>query len=279
MVLFFPMGGLANRMRAIDSAVNFCELHKCRLNIYWIKDSGLNCDFKEIWSSVTFIRDIKGLIPGLLFNMYRRFFIFRYLLKFGERLRIVKVIVDQYNGGKEEIYNFVNSENNIPRYLLLIIKTCEDFCPSRKFRSDIFHLVPEISERVRKETIGFNENTIGVHIRRKDNIHSIENSPLELFEKQMSDELMKCEEVSFYIASDDQKIKDYFINGSHLKGPIFLSGGKLDRNSKAGIIQSVVELYALSHTKKIIGSYWSSYSAIASMIGSNELLIIKNNSL
>lgn len=274
-ILFYPVGGLANRMRAIDSAVNYSESQKSKLIIYWIRDNGLNCGFNAIWKPVLFVLDGKGHILDFFLYLYRRFIGFKYLLKIADKLRLIKVFVDQNTGKNEEIYGYIKLENRKAHYLFLVIVTCENFFPSSEFRNDLFQLLPEVEELVKKETASFDENTIGVHIRRQDNEISIMNSPLELFEDRMHSEIKECPVTKFYIASDDYHVKNKFEDSPLWKDKIMFTKGSLSRDSREGILQAVVELYTLAKTKKIIGSYWSSFSEIAAELGKIPLEVIK----
>lgn len=262
-------------MRAIDSAVNYSESQKSKLIIYWIRDNGLNCGFNAIWKPVLFVLDGKGHILDFFLYLYRRFIGFKYLLKIADKLRLIKVFVDQNTGKNEEIYGYIKLENRKARYLFLVIVTCENFFPSSEFRNDLFQLLPEVEELVKKETASFDENTIGVHIRRQDNEISIMNSPLELFEDRMHSEIKECPVTKFYIASDDYHVKNKFEDSPLWKDKIMFTKGSLSRDSREGILQAVVELYTLAKTKKIIGSYWSSFSEIAAELGKIPLEVIK----
>lgn len=274
-ILLFPIGGLANRMRAIDSAVIFCNLHNHKLKIYWIRDEGLNCDFNSIWRPISCLEDIKGHLPKFIFYLCRRSSIIKSFLKIMENSKILKVYVDEFTGKDENIYSYVKNNPEKFQYMFLVIKTCEDFYPSHDFRSELFQLRPEIEQLVKNETQEFDALTIGVHIRRKDNLDSIDNSPQELFEKHMEVELEEYPGTKFYIASDDEKTKDYFEQSRKWKDKVILSRGPLTRKSKEGIIQAVVEFYSLTRTKKILGSFWSSYSEIAALFGNIELKEVK----
>ena len=48
-ITLIPVGGLANRMRAIASAVELSRICDCRLNVYWFRDMGLNARFGDIF--------------------------------------------------------------------------------------------------------------------------------------------------------------------------------------------------------------------------------------
>ena len=45
-----PVGGLANRMKAIDSAVALSRQCGSELHIVWFKDPGLNCRFDQLFA-------------------------------------------------------------------------------------------------------------------------------------------------------------------------------------------------------------------------------------
>jgi len=68
-----------------------------------------------------------------------------------------------------------------------------------------------------------------------------------------------------FIASDAADVKEYFKHkfGKH----VLLPTGVLNNSSQEGIKQGMVELYALARTKGILGSYYSSFSTAAAMIG------------
>ena len=42
-----PVGGLANRMKAIDAAIQLISGTDISLKIYWFRDQGLNCRFDQ----------------------------------------------------------------------------------------------------------------------------------------------------------------------------------------------------------------------------------------
>jgi hypothetical protein len=50
-----------------------------------------------------------------------------------------------------------------------------------------------------------------------------------------------------------------------------------DRDSADGVVQAAVELYALSRTQRVYGSYWSSFSHTAAHIGGiQEFTVLKD---
>jgi hypothetical protein len=52
MITLVPVGGLANRMKAIDSAIALAREVNTGLQIIWYKDQGLNCRFDELFQQI-----------------------------------------------------------------------------------------------------------------------------------------------------------------------------------------------------------------------------------
>jgi len=59
-IVLYPSGGLGNRMRAIDSAVNLNSRLgrsvKNKLSVIWYRDSEMKCDWKDVFKPVDFIK-------------------------------------------------------------------------------------------------------------------------------------------------------------------------------------------------------------------------------
>ena len=51
-ITLVPVGGLANRMRAIESGISLSHKTKSELIIIWFKDWGLNCTFHELFEKI-----------------------------------------------------------------------------------------------------------------------------------------------------------------------------------------------------------------------------------
>lgn len=271
-IILYPIGGLANRMRAIDSAYNMAIDKDSILDVFWFKDKGLNCCYSSLFNPRSFVHDSNGRILKFIFYLNRKLRFCRILNSYLEKSRLLKIFTEEdYNSLTEYATNKKN------RHRVIIIKSFSAFYPCKELNQKIFTPRPEIEELIKSETDHYNNSTVGVHIRRGDNIDSITNSPLELFEEKMAKELEGSPDTNFYIASDDYGIKEYFENSYKWKERIIIPKGEISRNTTDGIIQAVVELFALSRTRKIIGSYWSSYSEMASLLGNIELDVVKRS--
>jgi hypothetical protein len=262
-ITLVPVGGLANRMKAIDAAVGLAQEANARLHIIWFKDKGLNCRFDQLFRSL----ELKGVTlkeaswtDKLIFDRPRRKNF--HLPRLFQRVLFDDCIYEheatQRFYRKFDFLSWTQGKN-------VYIASCVYFHPQTVrplFR--IFQPIEKIQEQIKAFTDSFSRPTMGIHIRRTDNIASISQSPTELFIEKMREEICKNEDCQFYVATDSEeekiRLKDIF--GER----ILTLPRAADRNSIAGMQDALVELYVLSHTRKIMGSMQSSYSETAAQI-------------
>lgn len=138
---------------------------------------------------------------------------------------------------------------------------------------EIFVPIQSIKERIDDRCVRFVKNTIGVHIRRTDNIASIQQSPMELFFEKVDEELDKDNLTMVYLATDSEEVKLQM--KQRYGNRIITSSTSADRKSVAGIQDSLIDMYTLARTRKIYGSFQSSFSEMASQIGGTPLEILR----
>ena len=262
-ITLVPVGGLANRMKAIDAAVGLAQEANARLHIIWFKDKGLNCRFDQLFRSLE-LKDVTlkeaSWTDKFIFDRPRRKNF--HLPRLFQRVLFDDCIYEheatQRFYRKFDFLSWAQGKN-------VYIASCVYFHPQTVrplFR--IFQPIEKIQEQVRTFTDSFSRPTMGIHIRRTDNIASISQSPTELFIEKMREEISKDEDCQFYVATDSEeekkRLKDIF--GER----ILTLPRAADRNSIAGMQDALVELYVLSHTRKIMGSMQSSYSETAAQI-------------
>jgi hypothetical protein len=156
---------------------------------------------------------------------------------------------------------------------IICIESCLDLV--KMLPCHIFSPTLKIMEKVDEILLG--EDTFcGVHIRRTDNVWSVEHSPDEIFEKYMQQEIAFGRKI--YLATDDADLKQRFLTkyGSNI---ISQKVNDLKRENEIGIKEAYIDLLCLSRSKKIYGSYWSSFSNMAACIGNTELLIVDTYNL
>lgn len=266
-----PIGGLANRIYAITSAIAFCKDYDVKLRIIWFKDKGMGADFHSLFDLSSEVDKSKVEIIDAKWyhyiydrprkrNLWLPFVIqtFCFNYRYYEKNVLQKLNIDklaEYIKRNKSIYlvayyNFYNVE----KFNFLLLKSA-------------------ISERVDQIACSFSQKrTIGIHLRRTDNIDSIKNSPLSLFVIGMDKEIASNPDIHFYIASDsmNEKLELQKQYGDR----IIMSLKEVQRNNKDGIIDALIELYILSRTCKIYGSAHSSFSTLAASIGGVELEIV-----
>ena len=154
----------------------------------------------------------------------------------------------------------------------IFISTTQSF---GTWTNDISWLRPVKEIRLKIDFQKSNKNIIAIHIRRTDNIVSIENSPLELFEQVIDRYIASNVNVKFFLSTDDPLVKEKF--GLIYPNNLVFLQHELNRNSCDGIRNALVDLFSLSLCGIIYGSYWSSFSTLAAVIGGSELKILKSD--
>lgn len=265
-----PIGGLANRIFAISSAIAFCQDNQIRLRVIWFKDWGMGANFHSLfelsskWDNVEII-DAKWY--HYLYDRPRKRNL--WLPYIWQKLSFEKLLYER------EIYM-----DDIPYFEKLNFSKSlyAVHCSWFYERDDIlldFIPVSDINKRINQKLEQFSSNTIGIHIRRTDHALSIEKSPNSLFIEQIKKEIELDSNAKFYLASDSledkKEIKDLFGN------KIITSFDQVRRNDEEGIKEAVTELFALSSTRKIYGSFQSTYSRLAARISGIELHILSND--
>ncbi|MGB4414202.1 MAG: hypothetical protein WBI53_04860 [Paludibacter sp.] len=270
MLIIEPIGGLANRMRVIVSAVNLKKRLNFDLNCVWEENSELNAPFNMLFEKIEGI----NFIPKL--DKYN------YLKSTNQkkqgRKKIVmlmnKIIGFDYCLKQSDFLETINIIEILKKNKRVYIRTCEEFFSYNNEDFHIFKPVKHLLDEIQINTMRFNFNTIGLHIRRFDNSMSIEYSPLDMFIEKIDEEIQNNEKVNFFLSTDDTTVEELLIE--HYKGRIIVTRNKiLNRNSVEGIKNAIVDMYSLSATSMIYGSYWSSFSDIASRIGNVKCITIK----
>lgn len=272
MITIVPLAGFGNRMLALASAYHFAKRYHGELTVLWNHDSSFAVDMQDVLETPN-----NMTVITVTENSFRRsplkVLFTRYIYKKYKKKSFYYVCGKDWCALPETI-RYDEIEETIRTHENVYIRSWT--CFAREAEVDFQFIQP--SEKVLKrgkalfEQIG--KDTYGVHIRRTDHVNAIANSPTVLFENRMLEILSLNPKAKFYVASDDEQtkleLKDKFADRI-----IIFEGAKLSRKSTDGAIDAVVEIFALSKCRKILGSYESTFSKVASLIGNNELEIIK----
>lgn len=251
-------------MRAISGAYTIARKHNVPLKVCWRNNNECKADFDELFADVK----LNGIviepmalhqialfksrwINGWLPQMLRKLKFDREIILFSWKQRD---IADSYDFAKgcTYIYSCYSMTEHYP--------LGEMFVP----REDIM-------SRINTLTAQFSENTIGVHIRRTDHIKAMAACSVDDYESEMERLTTADTNVKFFLATDDAAVKQRL--ETKFVGRIVTQQTRLSRSDSEGMVGSVVDLWALAATKKIIGSFGSSYSELAAELGGIEMVL------
>ena len=139
--------------------------------------------------------------------------------------------------------------------------------------TELFVPTQEILDQINGLSSQFSEHVLGIHIRRTDNKWSIQKNEIDDYLKFMDQQIDTYSDLKFYLATDSMDVKQLMIN--RYGNRIVFNQALLERNSIQGMKDAVVDLWCLSLTKEIIGSYYSSYSETAAELGNIKLKILE----
>lgn len=271
-----PMGGLANRMRVIGKLRMVANEAHVPMEVLWVSNKDVGAEWREIFEQPMdfVIREISGPYRHEYYSAKWYKNIHHYLWAWLHRYTwlpyniVEKLDEDTSEDGLQKLFNQWIAQLQSGK--ILYISTGDNF--GEDYDISIFKPIATLQ----KETDAFlpsDKEVYGIHIRRTDNAWAIENSPLELFENKVASILKAEPEALFYLASDDADTIAHF---QKRFGDAILSRPKTyGRTTVRGIQDAIIEMWLLSKTRKIFGSFYSSYSGMAAKIGNIDLEILK----
>jgi hypothetical protein len=268
-IIIEPRGGLANRMRVIATGILLSKQLHMELKCIWDENWELNCPFNDIFEPIEGIQFLeKKKVYYLFRSEVDKKSLARNMIKF-----LNYFIAKEYNIiGNHEVRKIHDGIIDVNTYRtnnkINYFRTCEELSDDMS-ELKCFVPKPELKLEISKHCRNFNKKTIGVHIRRTDHNISIQKSPTELFIKRIAKDINNDPQINFFLATDD--IKTESILKSEFGDKIYSIKKEYSRDNSQGIKDAVVDFYCLANSSKIYGSYWSSFSYIASRIYNKNL--------
>ncbi len=272
MIRIEPCAGLGNRFLALASAYWWAKDLNEELVVLWKEETCMGAAMQELFTleQGILVENVKDY--GYKGNFFKQ-------IEYNLKKSLYKKQADGYidcEAVKSSFADYNIAENFMKSYKEKYIRAFSPFYNLDKMQEPFSFMKPstEIIEKSKCILKGTNkENRVGVHIRRTDNAASINNSPLEAFISIMHNEIKENEDTTFYLASDDNTVISEMLKlfGDRI---IYMKEKSFDRDSVQGIKDAYVELICLSETKKIYGSFASTYSKIASMLSGIPLNIV-----
>ncbi len=272
MIIIEPQGGLTNRMRVIASGL-------------WLRDQGnrdIWCNWQIGEELLAPFEDLFESIEGLSFcSSWMRHTLIQASINRVPWKQSLAGLINRSQG-----IDFCLTERDFVRnpdtrrqqlvlsalhHTRLYLQTCQCFGGFASYLC-AFKPVHPLRHQVDEITRRFDAHTIGIHIRRTDHKRAIVMSPDHLFVQKIERTIAKDNAVNFFLATDspavEHRLRETF-------GPRIMTHSKdFNRQSLTGVKDAVVDLYCLSKTNLIWGSFWSSFSDLAARIGRIPLITL-----
>ncbi len=240
------LAGMANRLRALVSAICLAEDLDRNLHVIWsANDPACMARFESLWERSSLPRwvtvDMGPLLePGVM------------VLSPADMEEYVK------RGDTRPIRSYGHfHQTDAPRWLTYL----------RKLQPTI-HLAPQLNTPFFSDPVAI----VGVHIRRGDHMKARKESPLEAFLVAMRAEPSTTK---FFLATDDATERRAI--EAEFPGRVWSPATTLSRMTQKGMQDAVVDFIGLARCSKILGSYDSSFSQLASLYGKKPLQVVTNN--
>jgi len=261
-ISFVPIGGLCNRMRAMASGVYIARKLSCPVSVYWNENRDCFAEFSDLFQPVH--------VDGVSVKPYLRSDF--YLALDRKRNFYIPGVIRNFIFDKQIVDCKCMDDSEIEKLQGHIFMISGGFVAKCYSLTELFVPTIEIQEQINGLRSQYSENVFGIHIRRTDNMWSIQNNEIDDYLRYMDQKIETNPDVKFYLATDSMDVKRLMIN--RYGDRIVFHKAILERTSVQGMKDAVVDLWCLSLTKEIIGSFYSSYSETASELGDIELKIL-----
>lgn len=273
-----PLNGLCNRMRAIASARALAVASDARLIVFWETNHDVGVRYDELFLAdggftVVNVAPHQSLRDALVFLLYSEMERVKGIpVSWITRLLFRNRILRQVRPGqfsRAELEHFVRQNQRT------LVSSWWSFYGDPEPDFSFFSLHPFEQAEVDEVSQQFGVRTIGVHIRRTDNVNAIRFSPTHAFVGAMKDCVKADPDVRFFLSTDsvetEHKLKAIF------GGRLITRQRTISRNTIDGMRDAIVDLFILSRTSRILGSYYSTFSETAASIGSIKWVTVTDD--
>ena len=263
-----PIGGLYNRLRVVLSALSLARDTHCAVSVEWGNDKECGAWFDELfeptggarphivrrrwWAAVSSQRNLH--LPGLVRLLAG--YTYQSCHKSPPTDDVLRPLIRKYRRA--------------------YLASGYQLCPYGREELARLQPLPHLRRRIAELTEGFAHYTVGVHIRRTDNTQSIAGSPTEAFRRAMEAEIARNFNVRFFLATDDEDLKRRLTQD--YPDRVITQTTDVRRDTLRGMEEAVVDLWCLAATRKLLASYWSSFSDTAAELGNIPVEVVRDDS-
>ena len=277
-----PMGGLANRMRVLAFAKHVTDICQAELKCFWSVNDELYAPFETLFVA-------KGLVVKNVYGKQRQIFknkkwwknipAYIWLKLHGVDIWLsYNYVIEATTKGTEnerlQFTDFLERELKNGKTVYLATGEYLSECSEISFIQPIDEIKQKVNEAL---SVFESRHGYGLHIRRTDNTWAIEHSPIELFERKIEEIIDADSKAKFYLATDDIETANFL--QTKYKDHIVYREKELSRTSENGIREADIDMWILANLDAIYGSYWSSFSEVASWIYNKPIKCISDESM
>jgi len=267
---FYSMstGGISNRLKIMVSLMRLAKKTKSNFYFYWPKNKLCNLEFQDLFEKMNgeiTKEEAKKVLESKnkkyygdnlnLFDFPNKekviFSGWRFIFQTKDIIPLSKDVL--FKGQKNLDYEFFNTPLELREELSCLLRNFKPLPP----------LMKKIKEFSEKENIS---QAIGIHMRRGDFKEAQEISSDKRFLKKIQEILEKDPKVRFFLCTDSKE-SEKLLKKDFGEKIITYPKKEFDRLKKEFLQEGLIELFLLSKTKRIIGSYLSSYTEMAWWLG------------
>lgn len=273
-----PLNGLGNRMRAVAAGRALAADAGVRLVVLWSVEKQLGASYHDLFAHDDSF-EVRNLYPdGSLRDALA------YLL-YSEVKQVKGIptgwITRAYFGGRihHQVRPETFSEEALRRMAQaaprMLLSSWWSFYRGADLDFSFFRMHPSEEAEVDTVSAAFSDKTFGVHIRRTDNRNAIRYSPTHAFIAAIRDRIAVEPHADFFLTTDcletEEEIRAQF--GER----IITRPHDTTRASTRGMRDAVVDMFLLSRTRHIFGSYYSTFSETAASLGGIEWVTVTDD--
>lgn len=264
MITVLPEGGLCNRMRVVASSWLVAQAAAQPLRVLWYRTPDFNARFNALFETAA--------LPFAVVEvdaLRRRDRLMWRVRELARRAAGHTVIGPRQSvAGQFDAHQIVARLRGSQGYIRTNSRLMVQPDMYRMFRptAELAARIDPLQTRL--------ASSVGVHVRRTDNLQASAESTQDRFVALMQAEVAADAQAKFFVASDSPEVM------SALRcafGDRIWDYPKraLARDDPVALADAVVDLYALGQCRKLIGSYWSSFTDTAAELRGIECTIAR----